>query len=184
MVPFRVTVFSSADETSILVLPPAGTVCTWLSSVHGATFGRIWMSAGCPGWVGVVRKSIRFSLMMIGETGPFTSLCGSHRRSSMTTFPEMVVMPDCFTWAASWSRPVSGSSGVRVAPGSSLASLWSRLVKSTVPSALRRPPIVRSPCATSTRSPFNVPPATSPLRFTGVVSLLSGPSASHTAPEL
>ena len=34
---------------------------------------------------------------------------------------------------------------VSVAPGMPLASLWSRLVKSTVPSGFVRPPIVRSP---------------------------------------
>ena len=67
------------------------------------------------------------------------------------------------------ARPAD-SRGVSVAnPGSALASLWSKFVKSTVPSGLVRPPIVRSPEATRTRLPASVPFCVGPVRKTGRV---------------
>ena len=108
-----------------------------------------------------------FWLMMIGVIGSLGQLA-LEQAVVDDDLPADRVDPGRFTWAASSSRPASGSSGVSVAPGSGLASLWSRLAKSTVPSGFVRPPIVMSPLPTRTRSPCSVPSTTSPVRFTGV----------------
>ena len=69
-------------------------------------------------------------------------------------------MPAAATCAASASYPASGSGAVSCALPSAFASLWSKLLIASDPSGFVRPPIVRSPLATSTRLPLSVP-----LRF-------------------
>ena len=82
-----------------------------------------------------------------------------NRRSSTTTSPSTRSTPEAATWRASARMPASGLGGVRIALPSEFASVWSKEVNSTFPARLVRPPRVRSPLATSTRSPRSVPSA-------------------------
>ncbi len=82
-------------------------------TVHGATLGRIATVAVLPTLVGVVVKSIRLLLMMIGVTGPLSRWKVLKSRSSTITFPDTERMPDALTCLASLSMPARGFSGAR-----------------------------------------------------------------------
>jgi hypothetical protein len=99
------------------------------------------------------------------DRAPFSRWCGLQSRSSTFTLPDTEFTPAAVTCAARSFRPVSGSSVVRVAPGMTFAALWSTFMKSTVPSGLARPSIVRSPWPTRIRSPANTPSAISRPRW-------------------
>ncbi|CAM5602058.1 hypothetical protein SCYAM73S_05788 [Streptomyces cyaneofuscatus] len=115
--------------TSMSVGSPGATVRTVDVTRYGETFGRQSSRAGAPGRApGVVSRSMRLSLMISGVGVGSKTGSGRKSRSSTITSPSTRVMPDRRTCWASWSIPASGSCGVSVAPGKSLAYVWSRSV--------------------------------------------------------
>src|SRR3712207_3431298 len=106
----------------------------------------------------------------------------------MTTSPAISVTPEAATCRARSSGPASGSSGTNAAFGAMSPYTWSIVLAvnawSTRPCMAPRPPMARSPDATSTRSPARTPPAGWAVAYTGVVTVASVPSVAYVVPTV